>query len=153
MAMVLRYRSSRCLPPTSAYETNSVVRPQDILDLLLQAARHVFSSMGHSADFRSCQSALEAELRRHAFDTMRGVDVFHEHDLVARCRALPRHDGGVGEEVFPDLQCRVNWCWVISLGSERENERRTRNHLFPYFASTFSLLPIQFRYHRHRVAE
>lgn len=40
----------------------------------------------------------------HAFDAVRGVDVFDEGDLVAGRGALAGDDGRVGEEVLPDLE-------------------------------------------------
>lgn len=92
--------------------------------------------------------AMEAELRGDALDTMRRVDVLDQRDLEASGAALAGGDGGVGEEVLPDLVLSV-----VILERDQGGSGRTRNHRLPYLASTFSRLPIQLRYHRHSVAE
>lgn len=38
---------------------------------------------------------------------MDGIEVLDEGDLVAGCGSLAGDDGGVGEEVFPDLGRRM----------------------------------------------
>lgn len=53
--------------------------------------------------FASLQRSLEVELRLHALNTMRGVDVLHQRNLVASRGALAGDDGAVGEEVLPYL--------------------------------------------------
>lgn len=88
---------------------------------------------------------------------MGGVDVLDEGELPASGTTLAGGDGRGGQEVFPDLKSKsLVKCskGMIREESEiKENHEHTLNHLFPYLASTLSLLPIQLRYHLHRVAE
>lgn len=51
----------------------------------------------------SSESALDAELRADAVDTVDGVEVLVHEDLEAGGAALARGDDGPGEEEFPDL--------------------------------------------------
>lgn len=51
----------------------------------------------------SLESARKTELGVDAFDTVSRVDVLDHGDLVASGGTLTGDDGGVGEEVFPDL--------------------------------------------------
>lgn len=50
------------------------------------------------------ESALETELSWNALDSVSGVDVLHQSDLVASSATLARDDRRVGEEVLPDLR-------------------------------------------------
>lgn len=83
----------------------------------------------------------------NALDTVGGVDVLDESDLVAGGATLTRDDGAVCEEVFPDLDIHQQYSLLMF-----EN-RLTRYHLMPYLATILSLFPIQFLYHLQRVAE
>lgn len=53
------------------------------------------------------QSTVEAVLGVDALDTVGGVDVLDEGELEAGGTALAGSDGGVGQEVFPDLRVLV----------------------------------------------
>lgn len=55
------------------------------------------------------QSAGEAVLGVDALDTVGGVDVLDEGELEAGGTALAGSDGGVGQEVFPDLRELASW--------------------------------------------
>lgn len=46
---------------------------------------------------------MQTKLRINALNTVSRVDVLDHGDLVACCCTLPRSDGRVGKEVFPDL--------------------------------------------------
>lgn len=65
-----------------------LLRSQRISDLVSKTTCNVFDSISGSIDFGSRQSARETELIWHPFNTMSGVDVFDEGDLIARSRAL-----------------------------------------------------------------
>jgi hypothetical protein len=46
---------------------------------------------------------MQVELSGNSFNTVGGVDVLDQGDLVASRCALPGGDGRVGKEIFPDL--------------------------------------------------
>jgi hypothetical protein len=50
--------------------------------------------------------AGETVLAVDALDTMGRVDVFDKGDLPAGSTTLAGGDGGIGEEVFPDLELK-----------------------------------------------
>lgn len=95
----------------------------------------------------SIERTLQTKLAIDALNTVRRVDVLDQSDLVASRATLAGDDGAVGKEVFPYLRT----CQQASFPDTCR--RRTLNHLAPYLATTCSLLPIQFLYHLHRVAE
>jgi hypothetical protein len=92
------------------------------------------------------KSSRQSKLGIDAFDTVGGVQVLDQCDLIASCGALSRDNGGVGKEEFPNLAllAYVEDLWMIKL---------TRYHLLPYLAKTLSLLASQFLYHLQSVAE
>ena len=97
------------------------------------------------------ETALESVLGRNTLDTVSGVDVLDQGDLEAGGTALARGNGGVGQEIFPNLSQPVS---TFSKSCQEVIERQlTLNQRLPYLASTLSLLPSQFRYHLQRVAE
>ena len=62
-----------------------------------------------ASGFASIEGTLKAELAVDTLNTVRGVDVLDQSDLVASGATLARGDGAVGEEVFPDLCIHVSW--------------------------------------------
>jgi len=128
-------------------DSADLLRPKHIAHFLFQSPSHVLRSVGSHINLRRGKCTSKAELCRYTLDAMGGVDVLDESDLVASGRALAGDDGGVCEEVLPDL------LYGQLLGFSLRRELHTLNHLFPYFASTFSLFAIQFLYHLHNVAE
>ena len=101
---------------------------------------------------RSLTGTSEAELGLDTLNTVSRVDVLDEGELPAGSTALAGGNSGCGEEVFPDLDKLVMYMYICSMQYAEQGEL-TRNHLLPYFSSTLSLLPSQFLYQRHRVAE
>lgn len=82
----------------------------------------------------------------HALNSVLGVDVLDQSDLVAGCATLARDDGAVCKEVLPNLD-------IVSKTLKMVDILPTLNHLSPYLAVTLDLLPIQFLYQRQSVAE
>ena len=54
-------------------------------------------------DLAGGESTRECVLAWDTFDTVGGVDVLDEGDLVASSGSLTGDDGRVGEEIFPNL--------------------------------------------------
>ena len=101
-------------------------------------------------------SGSETELSLDAVDAVGGVDVLDEGELPAGGTTLARGDCRGSQEVLPDLVkvSKIKDIGPSSRGGKCESDAKlTRNHLLPYLASTLSLLPIQLRYQRHKVAE
>jgi hypothetical protein len=69
----------------------------ELVGVLLGPGREVDLGLG------SLESAAQAELRVDTLNTVGGVDVLDQHDLVASGTTLTRDDGGRGKEVLPDL--------------------------------------------------
>ena len=48
----------------------------------------------------------DSKLARHPFNTVGGIDVLDENDLIASSTTLTGNDGRPGEEDLPDLKAR-----------------------------------------------
>jgi hypothetical protein len=78
---------------------------------------------------RQCPTQIELAL--DALNTMRAIDVLHERNLIAGSGTLSRNDGGVGEEVFPDL------VYYVSDGVKVERRGIYSEPPIPVFGSNF----------------
>ena len=151
----VRYSSYLPFFKPLAIPATTLLRPQHLPDLIPQAVLPAIGPLGRR------QRPHQAKLTGHAFYPMRGIDILDHGDLVAGRGTLAGDDGRVGEEILPYLEIGITSISTYEYltqprtpPSKRKNdERRTLNHRFPYFASTFSLFAIQFLYHRHSVAE
>jgi hypothetical protein len=63
----------------------------------------LFGSEGLDGGLASCESCGQTELSVDTIDTVSGVQVLDQGDLVASCTSLSGNDGGVSQEVLPDL--------------------------------------------------
>lgn len=134
-------------PSLSSSTTRWFSSVEDISNLPLGATNSTPGKIRLNINLASSEGARKTELRRDSLDTMSRVNVLDQGDLVAGGGALTGDDGGGGKEEFPDLYVS------LAIIQKHPSYRHTRNHLLPYLATTFSLLPIQFRYHLQRVAE
>jgi hypothetical protein len=96
---------------------------------------------------------MQAKLTGDTLDSVLGVEILDQHNLVACCTALSGDDGRAGKEVLPYLRAKNQQLRLrVSIQTMQLGEL-TRNHRLPYLASTLPLLAIQFLYHLHSVAE